>query len=331
MKTEKIFSISLAFIPLISFADMNSCVGLANTLKEYNISSQSSAFLNSAFDQYCDQSGSTKASGGGIGLDMVIKAIPIKFTGSYSSTEEGFRNFCKNYSSVATAAERKFSYEEKIATKSLETIDSCLRIAATGAVVTHEIPNAKSVVFYLQSGSATKLELKGLFPTPDDGVLCKSQVDGQLKNITEETYTKVEPSISISCSRTAKAQSSGVKTYEEQVITLATNLGNYTVFLPQDERMPIDMAQNISNRVDKLEASSFELSAKTLSLENDSNKEKVALKFVVVTNAENCPDGWTSQGVVGWIMHNPDYSNNVGKGGRFNDDWTWTHPRLCKR
>lgn len=85
------------------------------------------------------------------------------------------------------------------------------------------------------------------------------------------------------------------------------------------------MAQNISNRVDKLEASSFELSAKTLSLENDSNKEKVALKFVVVTNAENCPDGWTSQGVVGWIMHNPDYSNNVGKG---EDSMTTGHGRI---
>ncbi|MFB0713684.1 hypothetical protein ACEU59_21360 [Buttiauxella noackiae] len=314
-----------------TFADVNSCLSLASTLKEYNISNQSSAFLNSAYDQYCDQSGNTKSTSAGIGLDMVIKAIPIKFTGNYSSSAEAFKNFCRNYSSVATASERKFSYEEKIATKSLETIEACQRIAALGATVTHEIPNMRAVTFFLQNGNATKLEVRGVFPTPNDGVVCEGQIDGQLKTFSKETFAKVESTQGISCERVSKSSPSGVGVFEEQVITLATNLGNYSVFLPQDEKLPLEMAQNISSRIDKLENEGSALSSKTTTLESDLAQEKASLRYIFVENSVNCPQGWNSQGVIGWIMRDSDYANNVGNGGRFNTGWTWTHPKLCKR
>jgi len=330
--TIKIITVVYCLLsPGLTFAGMDSCVSLASTLKEYNISNQSSAFLNSVFDQYCDQSGSTKSSGGGIGLEAVVKAIPIKFTGTYSSNEDAFKNFCKNYSSIVSSSERKYTYEEKIATKSLETIDSCLRIAATGAVVTHEIPNSKSVVFYLQSSAATKLELKGVFPIPDDGLICKGHIDSQLKNINEETDLKIDSSLGVSCSRVPKNKGNGEVVLEEQVITLATNLGNYTVFLPQDEQLPLKMAQDISTRLDKAEFNGADVSSKVSSLQVEMANEKNAVKYLVVSNGDNCPDGWSNQGIIGWIMKKEDYANNIGVGAEYNEGWNWTHPKLCKR
>ena len=82
-----------------SFPQALQCTDIARTLKEFSISTSSTSYLNSVFDSYCEASGNSKQSVGSIGIDAVVKAIPIKFTGSTSSNEEAMRQFCKTYAS----------------------------------------------------------------------------------------------------------------------------------------------------------------------------------------------------------------------------------------
>lgn len=61
------------------------------------------------------------------------------------------------------------------------------------------------------------------------------------------------------------------------------------------------------------------------------NKLNVDIKYTIVNNIEKCPVGWVDQGVIGVVMQNADYKNNLGNGGTYTEGWTWTHPRLCKK
>ena len=123
-----LFTLIVLGFPSIAFPQALQCTDIARTLKEFSISTSSSSYLNSVFDSYCEASGNTKTSSGSLGLDAVVKAIPIKFTGSVSNSDEAMKNFCKNYAGTTAIQERKFSYEEKIASKALDTVAVCLRV-----------------------------------------------------------------------------------------------------------------------------------------------------------------------------------------------------------
>lgn len=278
----------------------NQCVSLASTLKEYNISNQSSAFLNSTYDQYCEQNGEAKSTSAGVGLDFVIKSIPVKFTGNYGSASEGFKNFCKAYFSVVNSIERKYSYEERIASKALDTIESCLRIAASGASITHDVPNQASVNFLLTNGAATKIEVRGLSAIPPTGVNCSGQINGKVKAFGNSTYLRVDDTQSVVCTRLATNAANGKVVYDEQVITFSTNLGNYSVLLPREEKLPIDLANQIATRIGNLENINGKLVSRT-----------AALEAGITTDVYRCPSGrspgwnpggpWGSYGCTGQI------------------------------
>jgi len=46
--------------------------------------------------------------------------------------------------------------------------------------------------------------------------------------------------------------------------------------------------------------------------------------------AVTCPAGWTDNGFGGILIHNNYYEKQpFHKGGKYNDSWTWAHPRVC--
>lgn len=312
---------------------ISQCTGLAATLKEYNISNQSSAFLNSTFDQYCEQSGEAKSSSGGVGLDVVIKAIPIKFTGNYGTTAEGFKNFCKAYASVINQVDRKYSYDERVASRALDTIDSCVRIASTGAFVSHDLKNSTTVSFFMSSGPTTKLELRGLYTNPPSGATCAGQVSGIAKAFDKNTNIKIDGTQSIECTRVGSKDKGGKQVFEEVVLTLHTNIANYSVVLPREERLPPDLAQEISRKIERIATDAGSMAARIQGTESALAQDRAAIRYSFVPQSGFCPTGWSERGILGWIMpDNADYnSNTFGLGAVAFGGWKWTHPKLCSR
>jgi len=234
-----------------SHAQNLQCVDVARTLKEFSISTSSSSYLNSVFDNYCEASGSTKEAGGSFGIDAVIKAIPVKFTGSYSSSEEAMRNFCKTYASSSSLQERKYSYEEKIAGKALDTVSDCLKLQAQGVVITHDVANRERMSFFLKSGVDQKITLSGVYSS--GGVSCSGLVKGKGQPFTESTFIPKINYQGFTCLRAPQVSTNpNVKLFEEAVIIVSTNLGNYNVLWPRDERISEDMASAISINIDSI-------------------------------------------------------------------------------
>lgn len=234
-----------------AFAQNLQCGDIAKTLKEYSISTSSSEYLNSVFDQYCEQSGESKASSVGVGLDVVIKAIPIKFTGNYDSSSQGMKNFCKTYASSSSLQQRQFSYNEKITEKALDTLTKCFQLQSQGVTITHSIVNKEKTEFYLKTEVFKPLIFQGV--NTSAAVSCTGIVNGKAILLNEKTNFSVTKSQSFVCTRSPSVVTgASTKVYEESAIIVLTDLGNYPVLLPRDERLSESMASDLDKELGKL-------------------------------------------------------------------------------
>lgn len=224
--------IALGF-PTIAFPQALQCTDIARTLKEFSISTSSSSYLNSVFDSYCEASGNTKTSSGSLGLDAVVKAIPIKFTGSTANSEEAMKNFYKSYAGTTAIQERKFSYEERIASKALDTVTDCLRLQTQGVTITHDVVNRDRSAFFLKSAVEQKITLSGV--SVSGPVVCTGQIAGKSAAFNQSTNVVISKSQNFTCTRTPDVNAQKVKTYPESSIVVSTNFGNYNVLWPRDE------------------------------------------------------------------------------------------------
>ncbi len=278
-------------LPSVAFSQVQQCTDLTKALKEFSISTSSSDHLNSVFDNYCEASGSMKAASAGFGIDTVVKAIPIKFTGSYANNEEAMKNFCKNYSSTTAIQERTFSYKEKIASKALETVSDCLRLQSQEKVIiTHDIVNRDRSTFFLKSSLDKKIKLSGVAVTGP--VKCTGQIDRKSTPFNDSTNVTVSNSQNFICTRTPSLNAQKVKIYDESTISVATDLGNYNVFWPQDELVPEEMASKIGLDIVRMQGKLDTLTSRITENERQT-KEEIKSNFATnVINNAACIAGW---------------------------------------
>lgn len=227
------------------------CPDLAGTLKEYSIDSSSANFLRSVFLEHCQADGSRKSSGGGLGLDAVVNAVPLNFTGEYSSAEMKMTEFCKRYRDYNEGASNRDAYKETISRRALETIQQCYAIQATGTMVTHQVSNAESANFYLKSSVTSPLEIKGVSIT--GSVVCEGVVGGKRMAFDSATTFKVPSTTGFACKRKGTPGPRDSTSFDEAIVTVLTNQGNYTMFWPMDEKQGPRMATEITRRITALE------------------------------------------------------------------------------
>lgn len=227
------------------------CPDIAKTLKEYSIDSSSSSFLRSVFSEHCQADGSRKSSGGGVGLDLVIKAVPISFTGDYSTSEQAVSQFCKRYKDFNEGSSDADSYKETISRKALETIQQCVALQATGTVISHQINNVEAANFYMKSSVTSPLQLNGVAIT--GRVTCEGMVGNSKRTFDASLSLQVKATAGFACKRTGTPGPNNVTNYDEATITVLTSQGNYSLFWPKDERQSESMATVIDRRIRTLE------------------------------------------------------------------------------
>lgn len=304
----KIFSIFFvaSFFIRCAHAQNLQCPDIAKTLKEYSISTSSSSYLNSVFDNQCEQNGDNKATSAGFGLDAVVKAIPLKLTGNYSSNEQAIKNFCKTYASTMTSEQRSFSYEERVASKALDTIQSCLALQSQGVIITHNIVNVDQTAFFLKSGLEQKISISGIAVSPN--ISCHGIVASKSKPFDETSVLRVEKNQNIFCTRkTSAIPGTNTRVYEEATITVATNFGNYPVLLPRDQRLSENLASDIARKIDLLDKDVSQVSANVRPLV--SSKPLTVYKCPV--DRSTGPGSWASYGCVGQLSTEASCGNYV--------------------
>jgi len=234
--------------PLAAHTQDLKCLDITGALKEFSISTSSTSYTNSVFDNYCETNGTVKQSSGSVGLDTVVKSIPIKFTAGATSNEQSIKNFCQTYSSSASLQERSNLYEERIAGKSLDAVTTCLTFQSQNVVVTHRINTRRQAEFFLKSSVDIKLSLNGV--SLDGPVACSGNVAGSKRTFNESTAITVQNSQSFTCTRTPRTGPNGQQVFDEAVVTVATQKGNYSLVWPRDERLPENLAVTLGRDLD---------------------------------------------------------------------------------
>jgi len=309
--TRIIALISAAGIVVPTTAQNLQCPDIAKTLKEYSIDSSSSNFLNSVFSQHCQQDGSKKSTSVGLGLDAVVNAIPLKFTGSYNNNDAAFTNFCKTYASFTTANSNTDTYKETISTKALDTLAQCLRLQSTGVFITHDVTNVEAISFYMRSSVTQSFGLQGVQTTGD--VTCTGQLGGHKTKFDQSVTSTIKTTQSFGCIRQGTGTAKGGKSFGESTITIMTNQGNYAVLWPKDERQSIDMATDIDRRITSV---SGDLALTKTALQTITQaKPVVVYQCPAGTQGWNPGGNWASYGCQGQISTsstctNIEYPNN---------------------
>jgi hypothetical protein len=190
----------------------------------------------------------------GLGIDTVIKSIPVRFTGNYSSNEEGWRNFCKNYSSETSLQTNRYTYQERIVERAYDSFDTCIALASVGIVTRHRVENIARANFFITPGFSRPVTIRGVNATSN--MKCEgidpSDKDGKSTTFTASSIVKLinNDVLGMVCTRDGNKDAAGNTTYEEGVVTILTDVspnGNYTIFMPKDTKL----AENIASAVQK--------------------------------------------------------------------------------
>ncbi len=248
---------------------------ITDGLRIYNVQDTSAANLNTIFDRYCDATGSFKNQNAGIGLDTVLKQIPLKFTGTYGSTSQAMTTFCRDYQSVAASSSAQHSYESTVATRAYDSFDMCIMMASQGVVARHKVESLTRVNFFLAPGFGHPVKVRGISTTPN--VTCKGQdpnaetpnevvLDGS-SNITLSN----NETLGFTCTRSGETDDKGTTVLDEGIVTVFTDLspnGNYTIFMPHDTRIGITEASAITAELSALSDAKKDMEARLKNLEN---------------------------------------------------------------
>jgi hypothetical protein len=276
-------AVSLSLTGATALAENNSMSACSPILTEagrnVNLNESSAEYLNTIFDRYCEQSGTTKQSGFSLGVSAPIESIPVSLTLGSTDATSAMKNFCHNYASTANSRVQQRSYASTVVDKALATYVECVRIASTGNFIKHDILNDQTANVTITAASGTKLTIKGVKEVPSSNVKCSANTGPNTEtNFIQKTRYDMDGTLTLACTREG-ANQSGTMIFPEATITVATNIGSYAFLWPKSAQLPINDANMIQSRIitlsQTIENSNQQISALQQNMQIISNGLKV--------------------------------------------------------
>jgi len=220
-------------------------------LREYNISSESTTYLNSVFSEYCYESGQSKSSSSNVGLEAVVKAIPLSFTAGTSDSSQAMTNFCKNFRESSDYKKNVDTYKETIVSKAYDTYAQCVQLTSLGYFVTHDLITPEKAQIVLRAGVDKPIEIEGI--DVSSNIECKGPgADGNAITYTVSTHSKSNISIGVFCTRRPRSGPGGVTVFDEGSVAIAIPGYKYNFYWPKSELLPEDLASQVQSSIAQL-------------------------------------------------------------------------------
>lgn len=236
-----------------------SCRALIESgLRNLSVEQESVSSLQTIFRRHCEKSGKVKSSSLGIGLDVVVDAIPLGLKGDAASSSQAMSNFCKSYSSHMELDYERNTREEKIVERAYDSFDQCIALAAAGIIVRHDVRDFNTFDFFIAPGYnrvilngvqvPAHVTCKGLDPTKANSPIITFGYGTRISLSGEQT-------LNVSCVRNGAPAANGVVEFPEATVTLLTNVkpsGNYSAYLPPDSKLPRDIASEVQQSLSEV-------------------------------------------------------------------------------
>ena len=200
-------------------------------------------------NQHCEGSTSRRSSTTSIGLEAVVKAIPIKFNFGGTSDEDKLNNFCKVYSSKRAEFSSEKIDRSTVVREALSAFNRCIELSVKGIYFNPKFGRTSFVVD-VRRGS-DDASIAGV--TYDSALLtCRlpptSSAGATVANkdsvrVLDGNY------LPITCERTPITRPSGERNYPRAEVTIATSRGSLLLPVSEDSLMPEQWASQIQDRV----------------------------------------------------------------------------------
>lgn len=248
----------VALATINSAAAQDVCGGiLSYTGRDIVSEARENSIAAEIYSQHCEGSSASRSSSTTVGLEAVVKAIPVKFNFGGSSAQEKLNNFCKTY----TSRRSEFSSEQidrsTVVRESLSAFNQCVELSTKGIYFNPKIGRT-IVVVDVRRGSDdasivgvrydSDLLTCHLPPTASGGAIV---ADKDIVKVLDGNY------LPITCDRKPVVRSSGEKVYPRAEVAVTTSRGTFLMPIAADSLMPEQWASQIQdtlkNMADELE------------------------------------------------------------------------------
>ncbi|QQS12081.1 MAG: hypothetical protein IPK81_21595 [Rhodospirillales bacterium] len=222
-----------------------------NRSSDYN---QQSMML-SIYDEYCAADGSLREKKIDTSADLVIKQIPVKFTGNYADTRQAFSNFCKKHNEERRSGSLTISERDSVVTDALRLFNECEQVRNSNVNI-QITPSDDSIQFNFKLTANDKLSIMGfqasanisciLNESPTDD---KQQPEKGLK-LTTDFVKKVTTNFAVLCTRAAikSDKPDGELRYAASSISIVTDKGTIGASLPVTQVFDYVTAKEVDTR-----------------------------------------------------------------------------------
>jgi hypothetical protein len=224
-----------------------------NASRDIDASENSSEYLSTVFDNYCDRSGTIKTGGFQFGVSLPIPNLPLELTLGSQNNETAIKNFCRNYAATAGSRVRTRTYTSHVVGRALDNMVECMRISRTGSFIRHEILNEKAANVELTPAAGNPFKLRGVKVT--GRIRCTGNTGNDVTTeFTQKTRFETTEVMVLTCERGPEPAGGETKrVYEEGTVTIATATIPYSFLWPRTVKLPIDDAAAIRSNIDNLQ------------------------------------------------------------------------------
>lgn len=255
-----IFSMRILFVVIFVCASMpvsaqNVCTGLLSyTGRDFNTSARENSVAASVYSEHCQGNSARKDASTSVGIDAIVKAIPVKFRYGGSSSEEKLNNFCKIYDQRRAEFSSERIDSSTVVTGALTAFNDCVGLAARDIYFSPSIGKTLIVVDIKRGGE----------PASITGI----QYDSNLLSCRLPAEESKGPSIvadkdtnrvlntaylSLVCERLGQSSKDDVKLYPAVELTITTSRGGLLLPIAADAEMPLKYASELAEQTKTLE------------------------------------------------------------------------------
>lgn len=273
------------------------CTGVLTYTGRDTVSEErENAIAADLFNEHCEGQSVSSSRSTEVGLEAVVKSIPVKFSFGGTTAKDKLSQFCKTYNSSRTEYAAQKRDTSTVVREALRAFNECVASAAKGIYFNPKIQSTQLAVD-IKRGSGDP-EVRGV--KYDSKLLsCEFAVGDSTAVANATSRRKIGPdTLTIACNRKPQAQPDGGVVYPSAEILIVTSETSMALRVPEDGVWPSKWASDVADSLKKMSAE-IERLAKPVEIECERKTNMGAMATVDALATADMPLGWWKEG---WVV-----------------------------
>jgi hypothetical protein len=231
------------------------CTGILSYAGRDEMSeSRENRIASDIYSQHCEGGSAKTSSTTTVGLEAVVKAIPVKFNFGTGSNDERLNSFCKNYQANYSSYSKENLDRSIVVRESLKAFDDCINMASKDIYFSPKIGRTQVAIDVRRGGEPASIQGITYDKTKIQCML-PPNASGPARIATVDSFRPLEQAyFPIICERKVKSGVKGAEEYPRAEISIATNRGILLLPIPEDALLPGAWSSELRGQLDNMKA-----------------------------------------------------------------------------